>query len=173
MPIYAKAGGNFTPAPAGTHCAVCCDVVDLGEIQVSFQNKTKRQHKCALVWQISELMQDGRPFIVRRQYTLSLHERSSLRRDLEAWRCRPFTDEELQGFDLESLIGIPCLLNVVQERRDGTTYANVSNVMRLPKGMTAPAVHGYVRVCERPQAQTMQTDDNLNELGITDDDVPF
>ena len=44
MPIFAKAGGSFTPAPAGTHCAVCVDVVDHGLIEVTYQGKTRQQY---------------------------------------------------------------------------------------------------------------------------------
>ena len=36
-------------------------------------------------------------------YTLSLGERSNLRKMLESWRSRAFTPEELQGFDLEKV----------------------------------------------------------------------
>src|ERR1700684_2934792 len=115
MAIVAKAsGGNdCKPAPAGTHAAVCCDVVDLGMLEVSFGGKTKTQHKVNLVWQIEEDRDDGKPFTVRKRYTLSLHEKASLRKDLESWRGRAFTPAELEGFDLEVLIGIGCMLNVI------------------------------------------------------------
>jgi hypothetical protein len=66
-------------------------------------------------------------------------------------RGRAFTDSELMGFDLESLIGLPCLLNVVHVTRDGTTYSNVSSVMRLPKGMTRLQPRDYVRVKDRQE----------------------
>ena len=112
MPIMVsgKSGTNFTPAPAGTHAAVCVDVVDLGILEVSFGGKTKQQHKINLVWQIDEERDDGKPFTVRKRYTCSLHEKAALRKDLEAWRGRPFTDQELDGFDLETLISAPALL---------------------------------------------------------------
>jgi hypothetical protein len=170
MPIYAKSGGNFTPAPAGAHAACCCDVVDFGQVTVTFQGKTQQKHKIAICWQIDENMDDGKPFLVRRRYTCSLHEKATLRRDLESWRGRAFTDTELQSFDLETLLSVPCLLNVIHETRNGVVYANVASVMRLPKNMTAPPVRDYVRVCDRPPAQTDGTEDGL---GITDDDVPF
>ena len=43
-------------------------------------------------------MPDGKPFLVRRRYTASLHEKSALRKDLESWRGRAFTNVELDGF---------------------------------------------------------------------------
>ena len=54
MAIYAKASTNFVPAPAGTHSAVCVDIVDLGEIEITYQGKTSRKHKIVIVWQIAE-----------------------------------------------------------------------------------------------------------------------
>jgi hypothetical protein len=170
MPIIAKASGNFIPAPAGSHCATCCDVVDIGMVTVSFQGRTQQRHKIVICWQIDENMDNGKPFLVRRRYTNSLHEKSSLRKDLESWRGRPFNDQELQGFDLENLLSVGCLINVIHETQNGSTYANVASIMRLPKGMTAPPVRDYVRICERPAAQT---DGAYDGLGITDDDVPF
>jgi len=60
MPIIAKAGATFIPAPAGTHPAICCDVVDLGEVEVTFQGKTQRKHKIVICPQRSgELARPG------------------------------------------------------------------------------------------------------------------
>jgi len=169
MPIFVKASGNFQPAPEGAHCGVCVDVVDHGVLTVTFQGKEQQRHKISLVWQLSEDMDSGKPFLVRRKYTASLHEKSSLRRDLESWRGRAFTSSELEAFDLESLIGVGCLLSIIHQSQNGSTFVNVVNVMRLPKNLIAPAIRDYVRVCNRPPAQA----EAENDLGITDDDVPF
>ena len=77
---------------------------------------------------------------VRRQAwaDASLHERAALRKFLEAWRGRPFTPEELKGFDLTKLLGQPCLLGIVHQEREGKTFAGISSCMKLPRGMTAP-----------------------------------
>jgi hypothetical protein len=59
---------------------------------------------------------------------------------LESWRGRPFTQEELNGFSLENVLGAPCMLSVVHKpSKDGTKmYANVGSVVALPKGMVCP-----------------------------------
>ncbi len=183
MPIVAKASAsNFVPAPSGSWAAVCCDIVDLGELEVSFGGKKKKQHKINIIWQLGELRNDGKPYIVRKRYTLSLHEKSSLRKDLESWRGRKFSDEELKGFDLEKLLSVPCFLNVIQEEKEGGTYANVTAIMKLPKGMEPVQVRDYVRVCERPPedgsaVSTDSAEPPANEWdryhGIDDSDVPF
>lgn len=175
MPIIAKAsGGNFIPAPEGTHSAVCVDVVDLGLLEVKWKNETKIQHKVKVVWQIEEEMQDGKPFLVSKRYTLSLHEKAGLRKDLESWRGRAFSEEELKGFDVENLLNVPCLLNVVHNGATGTIYANVSTIMRLPKSMQPIKGRDYVRVQDRePDSRDKSGDGPAAAWEVTDDDVPF
>ena len=170
MPIIAKAGPNIIPAPAGSHSAVCCDVVDIGVVEVKYRDKTTSQHKIRIVWQIDEDRDDGKPFQVSKRYTLSLHEKSTLRKDLEAWRGKAFTQPELEGFDVEVLIGVTCLLSVIHNSQTGQTFANVNSIMRLPKGMPSVTVRDYVRVCDRDPK-----DDNppVDQWTPTDDDVPF
>ena len=173
MPIYAKAAPSFTPAPAGTHAAVCVDVVDLGMVLSEFNGKKREQHKIKIVWQIEEERDDGKPFLVHRRYTNSLHEKATLRRDLESWRGKPFNEEELAGFDLENLISAGALLNLIHQQREGSTYANVASIMKLMKGMSAPNIREYVRMCDRQPDPTAAQPDPYAAETITDDDVPF
>lgn len=177
MPIFAKSSVSFTPAPAGAHVAVCIDVVDLGELEVTYNGKTKRQHKVKIVWQIDEERDDGKPFNVAKRYTLSLHEKAVLRKDLESWRGRQFNPDELQGFDLEQLIDKGCMVNVVHKQREDSTFANVSAIMKLPKGSVSPKPDSnYIRVCMRPLAEAPMGEPppmEGSDIGITDDDVPF
>lgn len=174
MPIVAKSSGtNFVPAPSGAHSAVCVDVVDLGMLEVSFGGKKKTQHKIRMVWQIAEVMPDNKPFIVQKRYTLSLHEKAGLRKDLESWRGKAFTADELEGFDLEVLIGVTCLLNVLQVQRDGDTYANVVSIMRLPKGVEPLKARDYVRTIDRTPEETAAAGPEPGAWTPTDEDVPF
>lgn len=131
---------EFEIAPAGNHIAICYAMVDLGTQKVSYKGEEKLQRKVYIGWELSnEQMSDGRPFMVSSQYTMSLHEKAILRRDLESWRGRPFTDDELMGFDLKNILGKPCMVNVVHATGgNGKTYANVRSVATLPKGMPAP-----------------------------------
>lgn len=175
MPIVAKASGGreYIPAPAGTHAAVCVDVVDLGVLEVNFGGKTKKQHKINIVWQIDEVREDNRPYQVQKRYTLSLHEKAGLRKDLESWRGRPFTQEELDGFDVETVLSAPCMLNVIHNVKDGSTYANVTALMKLPKGMTSPSPRDYVRVCDRPATQGEEVAPDFGEPPTWNEEVPF
>lgn len=180
MAIIAKAGGdggNFQPAPVGVHQAVCVDVIDLGVLETTWQGQTKKQHKVNLAWQINEDRDDGKPFLVFKRYTLSLHEKAGLRKDLESWRGRKFTRDEEMGFDVETIIGANCLLNVTHNNVGDKTYANVVSIMPLAKGMPQMSPRDYVRKVERteetpPQINGHEYDRDSVEM-ITDDSIPF
>jgi hypothetical protein len=179
MAIIAKSSGegtSFEPAPSGVHQAVCVDVQDLGVLEVTWQGTKKQQHKINVAWQIAEEREDGKPFLVFKRYTLSLHEKSGLRKDLESWRGRKFTREEEMGFDVEKLIGVNCLLNIQHNQVGDRTYANVVSIMPLVKGMPTMAAREYVRKQDRdpapaPSVKTEWPDEDVPPL--TDSDIPF
>lgn len=174
MPLVAReTGGNFIPAPAGVHQAVCVDVIDLGMVMSTFYKK--ESHKCYIVWEIDEQMPDGKRFTVRRRYTVSLNSKAALRKDLESWRGRTFTEDELKGFDVEAVLGANCNVNVVQEKRDGDTFANVSAITPLHKSQQKITPSGsYVRMKDRKpeNGAAVQRPDEY-EYQPSDDDVPF
>jgi hypothetical protein len=135
-------------APAGMHSAVCVDVQDLGLVQGAYGAKPKVR----LVWQLDALDPEaGRRVEVARVYTLSLSERATLRKDLECWRGKKFTDAELDtGFDLERVIGVNCQVVVSHDLGDnGTTYANVDNVLPAAKGAPKLAPQAFTRLKDR------------------------
>ena len=45
------------------------------------------------------------PMTINKSYTVSLHDKASLRKDLAAWRGKDFSDEEAKGFDVQYLEG--------------------------------------------------------------------
>jgi len=160
-------GKSFKPCPEGIHPAVCVDVVDLGEMENVFKPGTK-QHKCRIVWQVDEVdPENNKRFVVARMYTISLNEKASLRKDLQSWRGRAFTQEELKGFDLEKLIGVSCQVSVVHAVKDGKTYGNVDSVVALGKGMERLVPVEYIRVKDRPADAQQKNDED------DDSEVPF
>ncbi len=141
-------GDKFPKLPlpeAGTTQAVCCAVWDLGLQKTTYMGEEKVQHKIIVAWEVTELIMVaeseyyGKPYMLNRKYTLSLGEKANLRKDLESWRGRPFSDKELKdGIDVEKLYGINCLIGIKHEadRNDPTKiYANVTALLPLTKGM--------------------------------------
>lgn len=140
-------GSDFTPMPSGNHIAICNMVVDLGKQRTEYQGEAKVQHKVYIRWETpNERLEwtdrDGAnhegPRVIGKTYTLSLHENANLRGDLENWRGKAFTEEERSGFDVSKLLGAPCMVNVTHADKNGKTYANVSGIGALPKGMDKP-----------------------------------
>jgi hypothetical protein len=139
-------GGNFTPPPAGNHIAICYRFIDLGTQTVEWKGAKKNQRKVLISWELpNELMTEGdyagQPFTIGRRYTWSMSEKANLRHDLESWRGRSFTDDDFSGpnrFNVKNIIGKACMLSIVHETKDGSTYANIKSVAAMPKGMQAP-----------------------------------
>lgn len=150
MAIIAKKPENsFTPCPEGLHQAVCVDVVDLGIVKGQFGEK----HKVEIRWQADSENENGRRFELRKWYTLSLHEKSNLRKDLECWRGRKFTEGELAGFDLENLLGANCQLQVIHNLSDeGKTYDNVQAIVPHNSKLPKISPQEYVRQQDRAKS---------------------
>jgi hypothetical protein len=149
MAIIAKDNkSDFTPAPEGLWQAVCVDVVDLG-MQTSQWGES---HRVQIRWQLEgDDPKTGKPYMAVRSFRLSLHEKSSLRPMLEAWRGRKFTPEELKGFDLEKLVGVACQVQIVHGiTGQGGTFAQIQAVVPPARGVAKLTPRGdYVRVKDR------------------------
>ena len=109
----------------------------------------KDQHRIRIAWEIFGEDDEGLPLTIdidgqelpltiNKAYTLSLHEKAALRKDLASWRGKDFTEEELQGFDVSKLLGVYCMVNVVTTESNGKTYSNVSSITPLHKSMVKP-----------------------------------
>lgn len=171
MPTFVSGASTkeFTPAPEGAHQAVCVDVIDRGIEETPWGQK----RKVLVRWQINEPMESGKPFLVQKKYTASLHEKANLRHDLEAWRGRAFTETELAQFDMDTLIGANCLVNVIHRQGSkGGTFANVASVTPLVRGMAKIVARDYTREKDRTDTPTPDEGDGRRYEDETDG-VPF
>lgn len=133
-------GGNFIQVPAGVHLACCYRIIDLGTQKTTYMGQSKMSPKVLFQFEVHTenddgtplLTQDGKPLSISKQYTLSLGENAIMRRDLQSWRGKGFTDDELKSFELENVLGQWCMINVVHTSKDGKTYANVDNITPVP-----------------------------------------
>lgn len=135
MSIIAKEGEKkeFYSVPAGTQQAVCYDVWDIGFQDGEYKGEKKVQHKVVIGFEVNVLIPAGefagKRMTINKFYTLSLHEKSNLRKELEGWRAKKFTEEELEGFDVEKLIGVNCMLNVVHSDKGKAQVNGISKLM--------------------------------------------
>lgn len=139
-------GGNsteFKRAPAGSHIAVCNLVADCG-LQPGFEGKPQR--KIYVRFEIPaervEFEKNGQkmegPLTIGSFYTASMNEKATLRKHLEGWRGKAFTDDEAAAFDVAKLLGQAAMLNVIEKESGGKTYSNIAGLSKLPRGMEAP-----------------------------------
>lgn len=137
-----SAGGDFEIAPEGVFLARCYKMVDIGTQTETGQYGTKQNRKIYLYWELladddgeEVRMEDGQPFSIFNSYKLSMHQKSNLRKHLDAWRGKKFTEEEAADFDLTKLLGQACKLQITHSTsKDGQkTYANIEAIMSTKK----------------------------------------
>jgi hypothetical protein len=142
MGAVAAAGSTGTQeyenVDSGTYAARCIVVAELGTFENNHPQAkpgdTKRE--ILLGFELSELMQDGLPFVVSWRGTNSLGERATLYKMLSAWRGKPFTNAELSHFEMKNILDKTCLVNVVSTpNKAGKIWSKVAGIMPLPKGM--------------------------------------
>jgi hypothetical protein len=131
-------GGDFERPDNGSYPARCIQVVELGTHDKEWKGEFSKKEELMITWEISELMQDGKPFVVNWRGTNSLSDKANLFKMLNAWRGKSFTPQELNEFHLGKLLDATCLLSVITEvGNNGKEYTNVSTIMPIPKGMKA------------------------------------
>jgi len=152
-------GGNFKRVPQGVFIGRCYSLIDLGTQHTSGQYGDKFQHKLKIGWELFGEEENGTPLTVdvdgvmmpltiSKTYTVSLHEKAGLRRDLSAWRGKDFTDDEAKAFDVSKLIGAYCMINVTESTTNNKTYSNVAGITPLPgalKNAKPEPVHANVK----------------------------
>jgi hypothetical protein len=150
MSIIPKvSGGSNAPkkvCPSGSHVARCYGMIELGTVKSEYLGEVKHLHKVIIDFELpleTSVFKEGepeKPFIISKEYTLSFHEKSTLRAHLSSWRGKPFTDSEAANFDITKLVGVPAMVNVIHRASaDGTkTYANIASISPMPKGLQCP-----------------------------------
>ena len=116
--LMLTAGGGTTTteyqkAPLGEHSAVLVDII-LSENETT---KYGIKDQYYFYFEIEAKMDDGRPFLVRKKFTNSLHPKSILYSFLTKWRGKPF--EPGEEFNLRQMLGVGCMLELEEFTPDG------------------------------------------------------
>ena len=76
--------------------------------QVVSRQTTGEARKIMASWELlgEDRMDDGKPFTMSKSWFLSMHEKATLRKDLESWRGRPFSLEEESSFDVSAPLAL-------------------------------------------------------------------
>ena len=206
MGITAKnTGGNFELVPAGNHIARCYSMIEIGTIHDETYNVDRKVVRIS--WELPNERKvfnpekGEQPFSIHKKYTLSLSEKANLRKDLESWRGKGFTEKEAEKFDITKLLGVTCMLNVIHKAAaNGNLYANVVGISPIPKGIECPPQHNETFILsyedwdqkkfeglpdwlkkEIEQSKEyklissggMESDEKTDDTNIGSDDLPF
>lgn len=129
---------DFEPVTEMIQPGVLADIVDKGQVPNKFKPGTT-QHKCYFVWIVAEEDADGKNKRVFESFTVSLHEKASLRKRLKELGVKM---EAGSPVDLDALIGTQRMLVLAAEDGDnGKQFIKVTATMALKgkKGVEIPA----------------------------------
>ena len=126
--------------PSGTHIARCYSMIHIGTVEWEYSGEQKFSNKVRLTFELPNEMREfsgeQKPMVISKEYTLTMHEKSNLRKDLEMWRGKQFTHKELGNFDLIEILEECCNLNVIHKTtKTGNEYAAIGGLSSLPKGI--------------------------------------
>ena len=148
MGIYAeKHEGEFKQVNPGLYVARCISMIEIGTIKEEFNGETKDVQKVMIRWELPtekivfDPAKGEEPYSVSKTYTLSMHEKANLRKDLESWRGKGFTEQEAKKFDITVLLGKSCNLNIIHQpskSNPGRNVTVVSSITPLMKGQVCP-----------------------------------
>ncbi|MBK7381686.1 MAG: hypothetical protein IPJ03_22360 [Ignavibacteriales bacterium] len=140
-----SSASDYKPIDSGAYVARCYSMVHIGTIEQEFQGEKKEVNKVRISWELPTEMkvfkegEEAKPLAIGKEFTLSLHEKANLRKFLESWRGKGFTEDEAKKFDITKLLGVPCMLSVIHKTsKQGKLYAEISSISTLPKGMACP-----------------------------------
>ncbi len=148
---------SLDPIPAGNHIGILYQILEIGTTDVEFQGETKKQYKVSLTWELPDETHEfedketgdmvTKPRVISKDYTLSSHEKSGLRQMIESWRGRKFKDDsEAEAFDLQSLLGRACMIQINHTEKGDKVYANIGAITSLPKAIGTPPQYNDNRV---------------------------
>jgi len=149
----------------------------LGTQKTEYQGTVKHLPKVMLQFEVHGnddndkpiLTGKGEPMSISKNFTLSLAEKATLRKDLQTWRGREFTQAELNGFELKNVLGAWAMISVIKAMgNNGKEYTNIATINSVPSSMKASLPQGFNKVglfeIENPDHEMFETfSDNLKQ----------
>ena len=72
--------------PSGTHIARCYSMIHIGTVEWEYNGEQKFSNKVRLTFELPNEMREfsgeQKPMVISKEYTLTMHEKSNLRKDI-------------------------------------------------------------------------------------------
>lgn len=140
--IKDRAKPTIPPVAPGTYTAICVHAIEIGEQMTTFQGsksyKNQVMYCFELVGEFIEINGEKQPRVLSKTFNIPKNqksENSGLRKFVESWQGKKYTNDDWAEFDTNDVVGLECMIGVVLN--DTGEYANIDSVMGLPKGMSA------------------------------------
>lgn len=147
MAIFAtsEASSKLEAIETGSHIATCVQMIHIGTVSIEFEGKPVKGNKVRITFELPGLLvkfkedEPEQPRFISKEFTLSLGSKASLRKFLDTWRGKPFTEDEAKAFDITKLLGVSCMLSIGSKTSaKGQAYNTIDSALALPKGIPAP-----------------------------------
>lgn len=138
---------EYPKASEGQHIGLCVDFIGPWMAVDDFdKDKPYPIQKVAYVWQLDEKRDDGKPFEVAREFSLTFGKKANLRKFVGGWRGKEISDTEAkEGVDIDFIGRAGYLTLEHKEKRAGGIRVEVSTIMPLPKVIPTPDAAPYTR----------------------------
>ncbi len=113
---------------------VCYSIIDLWSQEMEWKWEIKVNRKFQLTFETEQMgtftdkdtgVDVEKPLIIGKRYTLSLHEKAILKKDLTSWLGKE-PEDDINIFDL---LGKNALLQVIENESNGKVYSNINAIM--------------------------------------------
>lgn len=134
--------------PTGNYIARCYKMIHIGTVEEIILGEKKILNKVRIGWELpteQRIFSEEKglqPLVIDKEFTLSLHEKSSLRGVLKSWRGKDFTEDEAKSFDITKLLGVACMINIIHKpsKKDPSRmFEEIAGITAVPKGFDIPA----------------------------------
>jgi hypothetical protein len=138
LTVPAPGMGDYYLCPPDNYPATIIGLIDIGHQLNKFakEDSTDQVHQIVLVYELEEQRPDGKPFLLSKSYTFSLHEKSNLYKLTSCITGRTFRQDE--EFSVAELLGKPAMVSVGNSQSGEKPYHTIDSVTSFPKKMAAP-----------------------------------
>lgn len=142
-PLVAPKTQRILP-PEGTHIARLVRIIHIGTIMEPYMGVETEMNKLDFLFELVDELhvfkegEEAKPFVVSREFTLSMGEKANLRKFVEGVIGKSMVQGEADLFDVESLLNKACLITIKHKTsKSGNIRAEVTTASPLMKGQKA------------------------------------
>lgn len=138
---------KYELCPEGSYQACITRAYYCGTHANKFDPKNPPQKKIVFAFELDEPLTDGSGnHVMSTTVTFSLNEKSGLTKLLKPVMGSSYPDKPGQNLDINSLIDMRVMVGVTHSVNGDKTYANISGLTRVPRGMVPfnPSMDSFV-----------------------------